>query len=131
MGWLFTSKSRDQLLRSLIADQETERMKAEVLDHQLAGEVLWSLVRVTAKEDGVLDLRTGESIAYIRCDLLQGSMDGWGYKSMDETVHPYYFSCPLRFLDAAPVQSAEWRKSVRAFHGLADLGNRLVPAGKS
>jgi hypothetical protein len=31
-------------------------------------------------------------------------------------VHPYYYSCPLRYLDMAPVQSFEWRERVHRFH---------------
>lgn len=31
-------------------------------------------------------------------------------------MHPYYYSCPLSYLDLAPEQSAEWRAGVRAYH---------------
>jgi hypothetical protein len=31
-------------------------------------------------------------------------------------MHPYYYSCPLRFLDLAPEQSRAWREGVRAYH---------------
>src|SRR5690606_13477279 len=84
--------------------------------HTLRGNVLWSVVRVTAKQAGVLDLAEGESATFIRCDLLQGSDGEWGHKPLDESMHPYYYSCPLRYLDMAPVQSAEWREGVRIHH---------------
>jgi hypothetical protein len=31
-------------------------------------------------------------------------------------MHPYYYSCPLSYLDLAPEQSADWRAGVRAYH---------------
>ena len=31
-------------------------------------------------------------------------------------MHPYYYTCPLSYLDLAPEQSADWRAGVRAYH---------------
>ena len=116
MGWYFARQSRDQLIRELIEPQESERARSEVIAHALRSNVLWSVVRVTAKHAGVLDLAVGESTTFIRCDLLQSSRGEWGHKPLDESMHPYYYSCPLRYLDLAPVRSAEWREGVRAYH---------------
>ena len=71
---------------------------------------------VTARQAGVMGFAAGESICYIGCHLLESSGGDWGYKSLDESVHPYYYSCPLRYLDMAPVQSSEWRERVHRFH---------------
>jgi len=116
MGWYFSRQTRDQLISELIEPQESERARSEVLAHTLRSNVLWWVVRVTAKQAGVLDLAVGESTTFIRCDLLKGSGGEWGYKPMDESMHPYYYSCPLRYLEMAPVRSAEWREEVRAHH---------------
>jgi len=112
MGWTFTSLTRDQLIHELTAPQDTERARREVIDHTLHGDVLWSVVRVTAKQAGVMGLAAGESVCFIACDLLEGS----GYKSLAEAEHPYYYSCPMRYLDMAPQQCAAWRERVRNFH---------------
>ncbi|MFO6370232.1 hypothetical protein, partial [Pseudomonas aeruginosa] len=89
----------------------------KVIAHALRGNVLWSVTQVTAKADGVhRDLAPGQSLRYIRCDLLQRSGGQWGYKPLDESMHPYYYSCPLSYLDLAPEQSADWRAGVRAYH---------------
>lgn len=48
--------------------------------------------------------------------LVQGSGGRWGYKAMDESVHPYYFSCPKRYLTMAPEVCPEWREKVLAHH---------------
>ncbi|APU29414.1 MULTISPECIES: hypothetical protein [Pseudomonadaceae] len=116
MGWYFSRQTRDQLIHKLIEPQDAENARSEVIAHTLRGNVLWSVVRITAKRAGVMKLAVGDSINVIRCDLLQGSGGEWGYKPLDESMHPYYYSCPLRYLDMAPVQSPEWREGVRAHH---------------
>ncbi|HGE6810427.1 TPA: hypothetical protein ACGB9W_004752 [Pseudomonas aeruginosa] len=117
MGWLFSNQSRSELIAELIAPQETERASVKVIAHTLRGNVLWSVAEVTAKTEGVhADLAPGDSLRYIRCDLLQRSGGQWGYKGLDEFVHPFYYTCPLGYLDMAPVQSPEWRERVHAYH---------------
>lgn len=39
----------------------------------------------------------------------------WGYKPLDESMGPYYYACPLKYLDAAPVKNEEWREGVRRY----------------
>ncbi|MGU2529530.1 hypothetical protein ACTVZC_26330, partial [Pseudomonas aeruginosa] len=110
MGWYFSSQSRSDLIAELVAPQETERVSAKVIAHTLRGNVLWSVIEMTAKVEGVhRDLSQGQSLRYIRCDLLECSGGQWGYKPLDESMHPYYYSCPLSYLDLAPEQSADWR----------------------
>ncbi|MBB6366655.1 hypothetical protein FHR56_001768 [Xanthomonas sacchari] len=117
MGWYFSHQSRSELIAELIAPQETERTNAKVIAHALRGNVLWCVVEMTVKtESAHSDLPPGQSLRYIRCDLLERSYDQWGYKSLDESMHPYYYSCPLSYLDLAPEQSADWRAGVRAYH---------------
>jgi hypothetical protein len=56
---------------------------------------------------------------WIGCDLFHYSKsdDGWGYKDLEESMHPYFYSCPLRYLEMVPeVASEEWRKGVRNYH---------------
>ncbi|HCF6594763.1 hypothetical protein SAMN05216577_111182 [Pseudomonas citronellolis] len=117
MGWLFSSRTRSELVQDLIRPEDTARASVRVLVHTLRGNVLWSVTEVTAKTTGVHpDLSPGESMRYIRCDLLQRSGGEWGYKVMDESMAPYYYSCPLRYLDMAKELSPTWREKVRAHH---------------
>ncbi|PWU26585.1 hypothetical protein DK254_28940 [Pseudomonas sp. RW407] len=117
MGWLFSSRTRSELIRDLTRPEDTARASVRVLVHTLRGNVLWSVSEVTAKNEGVHpDLAPGESMRYIRCDLLQRSGGEWGYKAMDESMAPYYYSCPLRYLDLAKELSPTWREKVRAHH---------------
>ncbi|ELH5325995.1 TPA: hypothetical protein ACQGUU_001916 [Pseudomonas aeruginosa] len=117
MGWLFSSRTRSELIRKLTQPEDQARARVRVIVHTLRGNVLWSVTEVTAKAEGVHpDLAPGESMRYIRCDLLQCSGGEWGYKAMDESMAPYYYSCPLRYLDMAKELSPGWREKVRAYH---------------
>ncbi|QDI03789.1 hypothetical protein E4A48_08820 [Xanthomonas cerealis pv. cerealis] len=117
MGWYFSSQSRSELIAELIAPQETEHVSVKVIAHVLRGNVLWSVIEMTAKvEDVHRDLAPGQSLRYISCDLLERSSGQWGYKPLEESMPPYYYSCPLSYLDLAPEQSADWRAGVRAYH---------------
>ena len=120
MGWYYSQQTRSELIAELIEPFENERARIEVIAHALRGNVLWSVSEVTAKVEGVHRvLAPGQSLRYIRCDLLQRDGEQWGYKPMDESASPYYHSCPLRYLDMTPELSPEWRKGVRAYHARA------------
>lgn len=63
---------------------------------------------------------------WILCVLMRRERGSWGHKSMDESCGPYYYSCPLDFLDLTPApswakwaadHSATWRAKVREYHG--------------
>jgi hypothetical protein len=117
MGWYFSSQSRSELINKLIKKEETDRYIIEILAHSLRGNVLWSVAEITAKQDNVHpNLAAGQSHRFIRCDLLERSDNEWGHKPMDESVHPYYYSCPMSYLLLAPEQSSDWRNGVRAWH---------------
>ena len=82
MGWYFSPQSRSELIAELIAPQVTERASVKVIAHALRGNVLWSVAEVTARAEGVhRDLAPGQSLRYIRCDLLERSGGQWGVTS--------------------------------------------------
>ena len=118
MGWLFTELDRDALIRELTLPCDGERSCSKVVQHlyERRESVLWSLVHLTAKVDGVAGLKAGESTYYIRCDLLERGPRGWGFKGLDESMHPYFYGCPLEYLRVAPEMSPAWRQKVRAYH---------------
>ncbi|WP_413730161.1 hypothetical protein [Sodalis sp. RH22] len=126
MSWTFSHWTRSELIHKLTQPDESEAVRYETIAHTLRGNVLWSVVRITAKQPDALGLDIGQSIMFIACYLLQGSGSGWGYKSMDESMHPFYYSCPQGYLSMAPEQSREWRKGVRAYH--ARRRTQIAPA---
>jgi hypothetical protein len=80
--------------------------------------VLWAVWERRIIKDGV-QVRPVER--WITCDLLRYQRDyGWGYKDMDESAHPYYYSCPLKYLGMVPIDqyggNKDWREGVRANH---------------
>lgn len=49
---------------------------------------------------------------FIGCYLLTHYKGDWGYKPLEESMHPYYYSCPKSWLNSVPVVDAEWREGV-------------------
>ncbi len=107
MGWLFTQgASRKQIADGILKDFAAG---VKVLDHASTcyGRRLW----VTIETDSLTPL--------VCLFLLDKSNGGWGYKDMDESMHPYYYDCPLRLLKGSGMhneQSQVWREKVRNYH---------------
>lgn len=83
-----------------------------VLAHRAIGNRLWFLAQTRAGE------RSGRK--WIGLTLIDCRGGQVAIKSMDETCGPYYFDCPLSFLERAdpPVgpYAGPWRDKVREFH---------------
>ncbi len=128
MGWLFRDGStRRELIeeRSKNWERTTEDgmlVKSACLAHCYRGGfgsgVLWSVWERTFTRDGQ---NVQPTERWIACDLLRYQRDyGWGYKDMEESMHPYYYSCPSSYLAMVPIDqyggNAEWREGVKAHH---------------
>lgn len=117
MGWTYPhGASRRQCIEELTPKERGygESMGASVfrtLRHCCRGNVLYAL-HETVKSDGA-------STKWIGVYLLQrDNRDGsWGYKDMDESMHPYYYNCPVSYLDQADEpfneSAKKWRAEVR------------------
>lgn len=142
MGWLFTcgSTRRNQIDERTRSWEHTTAdgvlVKSTCLAHCYRGGafsgVVWTVWERTFTKDGQ---DTEPSQRWIGCDLLRHQRDyGWGYKDMEESMHPYFYSCPLKYLNLVPVERfgghAEWRDGVRAYHARAAEKRRARrPAG--
>ena len=127
MGWLFKAgMSRQDLIAEQTKGwQQTLGVGTVVnltcLAHCYRGgvfrSVLWSVVERTIVKDGQQD---GLPQRWIICDLLRYVNGEWGYKDMEESMHPYFYSCPLKYLELVPLEQygghAEWRELVRQYH---------------
>lgn len=71
----------------------------------LSGNVLWTLWKI----DDVAG-----TTCYVGCDELTANRIGWSYRSFRENNSLTHVSCPLAFLDDAPVVSVTWRRAVAA-----------------
>ena len=115
MGWLFRiGTTRKGLVEERTKGWEREGVKSTCVAHCYRGNacsgVLWTVWERIGPDR--------EPERWIGCDLLQyRKNDGWGYKDMDESMGPYYYSCPLGYLDKVPVvTNPGWRDCVRQYH---------------
>ena len=115
MGWLFRiGTTRKGVIEERTRTWEREGVQTTCLAYCYRGNpysgVLWTVWERNGP--GV------ESERWIGCDLLKYDRnDHWGYKDMDESVGPFYYSCPLGYLDKVPVvTNPVWRDCVRSYH---------------
>jgi hypothetical protein len=118
MGWDFTrGATKQDIIERLIREQTFPSyhepgttIHRKTIAHKDVGGVLWSVIELTKTKD---NQSTTERI--IGCDLLARNPGyGWGYKGLQESSGPYFYSCPLEYLDMVPdVKDAEWRAEVR------------------
>lgn len=81
MGWLFSHPTRDALIAELTADGETDNCTRTVIDHHLVDNVLWQIVKLVPKRDGIFPgVAAGEACTLIGCDLLDVHGGRWGHK---------------------------------------------------
>lgn len=111
MGWSFTKNaSKSDVIKDRTQNWENEKYSVICLRHTCVGSVLWTVWERT-------DKTTNQKERYIGCDLFQKQKGyGYGYKDLEESSQPYYYSCPLSYLNMVPVASPEWREKVREYH---------------
>ena len=126
MGWTYPhGLNRKQLIAQRVEGWERDTgemlVKSTCLKHCYRGGVfsgvLWSVWERTFMKDGD---EVQPSERWIQCDLLRCDQGSWGYKDMMEAEHPYFFSCPLGYLDLVPINeyggNTEWREQVIEHH---------------
>jgi len=115
MGWYYTpGASRKDIIAELIQSHDRPRGGYfKTLRQCTSGNVLWTVHESLACNPGTGCL---ETVKWIGCYLMsRGTGDGWGYKPMDESMGPYYYSCPLAYLAEVPVVDAAWRECVKSY----------------
>ena len=130
MGWFGRTGSRKELIADLtkpeVQQAGAKRIEYETLQHCYRGNaysgILWSVVE---KRNATNDLQPSKvKYRMIRCDLMRYSDGMWQHKPMVEASHPYYYSCPKKYLritegSPAEVQCSAWREKVREYHETA------------
>lgn len=74
-----------------------------IASHSTHG-ILWQVVEIVQP--------SGKIVNIIVCNLIEKRDGKFWVKTLDESSHPYYYSCPMNFLALAPIQSKEWREKV-------------------
>ena len=143
MGWLFrTGSTRKGLIEERIEGWERTNadgliINSTCLAHCYRGGsftgVLWSVWERTFIRD---DHEAESTQRWIQCDLLRYQRDfGWGYKDMEESCGPYYYSCPLKYLRMVPLEqyggNDSWREQVVLHHQRSAEKRRMRRAVKS
>ncbi|RCS47665.1 hypothetical protein DTL42_14190 [Bremerella cremea] len=126
MGWTYPNGvNRKQLIAQRVEGWERDngeiQVKSTCLKHCYRGGVfsgvLWSVWERTFTKNGE---EAQPSERWIQCDLLRCDRGEWGYKDIEESMGPYYFSCPLGYLELVPFDryggNAEWREQVIEHH---------------
>ncbi|MNK81804.1 hypothetical protein D3C87_1015590 [compost metagenome] len=109
MGTIVYRATKDQAVHDELASVGT---RGTVLAHRVIGNRLWFLAQT----------RTGDNAGrkWIGLTLIDCRHGEAAVKSMDETVGPCYYDCPLAFLEQADAPmgtyAGAWREQVRAFH---------------
>lgn len=113
MGWYGERVTRKEKIEDLTRSHEN----ATCIRHCYRGNnfrgVLWTVWEMTPK---LLAEKPEAPSRAIGCDLLEYRDGMWFNKPLSEQCHPYYYSCPLGYLDIVPVANEEWRAEVRKHH---------------
>lgn len=126
MGWTYPhGLNRKQLIAQQVEGWERDTgemlVKSVCLKHCYRGGVfsgvLWSVWERTFMKDSD---EVQPSERWIQCDLLRCDQGSWGFKDLEESMFPYYFSCPLGYLNLVPIDryggNPEWREQVVEHH---------------
>jgi hypothetical protein len=118
MGWDHSShwSDKDDVVHYL-----KNAYKNAVIHHQTyegGQHILWS---VLCKPN---DIANKEELLIV-CDLIGYSTNGWGHKTMNEMMGPFYYSCPIHFLnltDESKYKNEGWRNKVTEYHNVKLTG---------
>lgn len=116
MSWSYVRTSKAGVIKNALQESKRGDYNVTTRKHEVKDNVLWSIRDV---KDA-----TGKLIsASIVCTVLQPTDDGWGWNSVPEEMHPYYYDVPLAWLDEVKVSKEEpgaqaWRKAVLKLAGV-------------
>lgn len=96
--------------------------KQEIIEeHKREGGLLKACIRGSI----IWTLEAGVERNFIRCLKVVGKPGDYRYKPMSEEAGPFYYSCPLSYLEAAQEVNPQWRAKVRHYHQKFSIGEWL------
>jgi len=121
MGWTsFTNTNKKEVIA------EIKSMYPSDMEWSLAGNNLWGLFEL---QNDTAKYVKGQKVILLY--LLQScGKNAYGYKDLCESMSPYHYNCPLKFLKAAVVESPEWREDVVKYHSSKGTMRGLVASIK-
>ena len=133
MGWLYGWRERRDLVNHVTTGSPRKFYKAgelarrsafyttEVLARFCSGNDVWAVFKNTIEYAESEDSPVTETVEkkFIVLFMVRGGRGSWGYKDVSESMGPYSYSCPLKFLDMVPQADGEyaagWREKVRSY----------------
>lgn len=121
VGWSFCPswRTKSDLIRHT-KDELRASGGCDIIASCVKGNILWMVLKRPPKD------------AFILCVLMKSDNKnggGWGYKDISECCGPFYYSCPLSYLELAPQPpdetAATWRAKVRQYHRRLRVGERV------
>lgn len=110
MGWDSQKAATPDSIRAALVETRTwdagesgEGTVTSLASHE-HGTIFWQVIEYTYTK--------GDPTRHIRCTIIEGN----SHKVLTAEMHPYYYSCPLEFLDRVPVESEKWRAGVHEWH---------------
>ncbi len=116
MGWLYScGASKKDVIQDVIKKQSWVSSHTgytnvvDTLKYVVRGNVVWTVKQCSQDTGDIVYTKN----PFIVCYLLGKQKDyGWGYKDIEESMGPFYYSCPLSFLKDVPVTNQGWRDNV-------------------
>lgn len=103
MGWVFLYDAPNK--SDVVADCTRGSDTIKCIRKTTVGYELWTVWH---------NIKTNEKVIILF--LLAKQNGNWGYKNMSEAMHPYFYKCPLSFLNEVPVSNQDWRNKVIDYH---------------
>lgn len=108
MGYYFTlGAGKKDVISEVTRDFSYDNTQVRTIKKSIRGNQLWTI------REEITPTSTTRIIMLYLLRKVQGS---WGYKSMCEQNHPFYYNCPVSYLDEVPEACPEWRAKVRQHH---------------
>ena len=100
-----TSSWRSSSKKHFVSDINRDRTRAgmEIIACKNTKSGQWSVLKNT------------KGVVFIVLDLITKNDGVYYVKSIQECMQPFYYDCPIEFLDLAPVESQEWRDGVKEY----------------
>lgn len=131
MGWTFSYEWHGK--KDLVSYLTRDRDGFKTLRKCCRGQTLYALHEATHNlgVGGLASVRGEKPLRFIAVYRLSRADGMWGYKDMDESMGPYYYDCPVSYLDQAhePMNdiAREWRAEVRRLAGERKKKNSKKP----
>lgn len=106
MGWTSNDGGRENVTARQMKFSTVSGKTVTATKHHRTGNEDWFLYEIRDAEGAVVEKRIQVTV-----------WEGGAHKEMGEEMGPYFYGCPVEWLDEVPEGNAKWRQTVRALAG--------------